>query len=207
MKLALQSFDGKATGDITLDKDIFGLPVREDILNSMVKYQLAKRRQGSHKVKSRGEVSATGAKAFNQKGTGRARASTLDTPRHRGGGVAHGPVVRDHAINMNKKLRVLAMKTALSSKAASKQLIVVKDAVAKSHKTKPMADALTKMNLANAVIVTGKDIDANFDRATNNIPCIDVLSIDGANVYDILRRDNLVLTEEALKALTEKLKG
>jgi len=207
MKLALQSFDGKATGDITLDKDIFGLPIREDILNSMVKYQLAKRRQGSHKTKTRAEVSATGKKAFAQKGTGNARASTLDTPRHRGGGTAHGPVVRDHSITLNKKVRALAMKTALSSKAANKQLIVVKDAVMKTHKTKPMVDALAKMNVKNAVIVTGKEIDANFDRATNNIPCIDVLSIDGANVYDILRRDNLVLTEEAVKALTEKLKG
>lgn len=207
MKLALQSFDGKATGDITLDKDVFGLPVREDILNAMVKYQLANRRQGSHKVKTRAEVAATGKKAFNQKGTGNARASTLDTPRHRGGGVAHGPVVRDHAMKMNKKVRQLALKTALSSKATNKLLIVVKDSVAKTHKTKAMVDALAKMNVSNAVIVTGKDIDANFDRATNNIPCVDVVSIDGANVYDILRRDNLILTEEAVKALTEKLKG
>lgn len=207
MKLALQSFDGKATGDITLDKAVFGVEVREDILNQMVKFQLANRRQGSHKTKTRAEVSATGKKAFGQKGTGNARASTLVTPRHRGGGTAHGPVVRDHAMKMNKKVRQLAFKTALSSKAANKQLIVVKDAVAKTHKTKPMADALAKMNVANAVIVTGKEIDANFDRATNNIPCIDVLNIDGANVYDILRRDNLILTEEAVKELTAKLKG
>ena len=207
MKLALQSLDGKATGDITLDKDIFGIEVREDILNAMVKYQLAKRRQGSHKTKTRSEVSATGKKAFSQKGTGRARASTLDTPRHRGGGTAHGPVVRDHSIKMNKKERVLAMKMALSSKAASKQLIVVKDAKAKTHQTKPMAAALEKMKVANAVIVTGKEIEANFDRATNNIPCIDVFDINGANVYDILRRDNLILTEEAVNELTAKLKG
>lgn len=207
MKLALQSLDGKATGDITLDKDIFGLPVREDILNAMVKYQLAKRRQGSHKTKTRSEVSATGKKAFGQKGTGNARASTLDTVRHRGGGTVHGPVVRDHAIKMNKKERALAMKTALSSKAANKTLIVLKDATAKTHKTKAMVDALAKLKVSNAVIVTGKEIDANFDRATNNILCIDVLSIDGANVYDILRRDNLILTEEAVKELTAKLKG
>lgn len=207
MKLALQSFDGKATGDITLDKAIFGLEIREDILNQMVKFQLANRQQGTHKTKTRSEVSATGKKAFSQKGTGNARASTTDTVRHRGGGTVHGPVVRDHSIKMNKKVRALALKTALSSKAANKQLIVVKDAVAASHKTKPMADALAKMNVANAVIVTGKEIDANFDRATNNIPCIDVLNVDGANVYDILRRDNLILTEEAVAALTEKLKG
>ena len=207
MKLALQSFDGKATGDITLDKDIFGLPVRKDILNAMVKYQLANRRQGSHKTKTRAEVSATGKKAFNQKGTGRARASTLVTPRHRGGGTAHGPVVRDHAMSMNKKQRRLALKTALSAKASDNLLIVVSDATAKSHKTKAMVDALNKMSVTNAVIVTGKEIDANFDRATNNIPCIDVLNIDGANVYDILRRDQLILTKEAVEALTARLKG
>jgi large subunit ribosomal protein L4 len=131
----------------------------------------------------------------------------LDTPRHRGGGTAHGPVVRDHAIGMNKKQRALAMKMALSSKVANKQLIVVKDATAKTHQTKPMAAALQKMNVANAVIVTGKEIETNFDRATNNIPCIDVFDINGANVYDILRRDNLILTEEAVKELTAKLKG
>lgn len=203
MKLAIQSFDGKGTGEITLDKDIFGLPVREDILNAMVKYQLAKRRQGSHKTKTRAEVSATGKKAFGQKGTGNARASTLVTPRHRGGGTAHGPVVRDHAINMNKKERALAFKTALSSKAANKQLIIVDAATTKSHKTKAMAEALNKMSVTNAVIVTGKDIDANFDRATNNIPCIDVFDVNGANVYDIMRRDQLILTKEAVDALTK----
>jgi large subunit ribosomal protein L4 len=207
MKLAVKTLDGKDSGEITLDKDVFGLPDRADLLNQMVKYQLANRRQGSHKTKTRAEVSATGKKAFAQKGTGNARASTLVTPRHRGGGTAHGPVVRDHAIKMNKKVRVLALKTALSSKLTAKKLIIVKDTVAKTHKTKAMADALAKLDLTNAVIVTGKEIDANFDRATNNIPCIDVLNVDGANVYDILRRDNLVLTEEAVKELTAKLKG
>lgn len=207
MKLALQSFDGKATGDITLDKDVFGLPERPDILNAYVKYQRANAQQGSHKTKTRSEVSATGKKAFKQKGTGNARASTQDTPRHRGGGTAHGPVVRDHSFKMNKKVRQLAFKTALSAKAANKQLIVVSDATAKTHKTKAMTEALTKMNVNNAVIVTGKEIDANFDRATNNIPCIDVFNIDGANVYDILRRENLILTKEAVEALTERLKG
>ena len=207
MKLAVQTLDGKASGEITLDKDVFGLEVREDILNAMVKYQLAKRRAGTHKVKTRSEVSATGAKAFNQKGTGRARASTLDTVRHRGGGVVHGPTPRDHSHSLNKKTRRLAMKTALSSKAANGKLIVLKDAVVKSHKTKAMADALSKLGVSNAVIVTGAEIDANFDRATNNIPCIDVFSTAGANVYDILRRDNLVLTQDAVDALTANLKG
>ena len=207
MKLAIKTWDNKDGGEITLDKDVFGVEVRDNILNAMVKYQLANRRQGTHKVKTRAEVSATGKKAFKQKGTGHARASTTDTPRHRGGGVAHGPVVRDHSISMNKKQRALALKTALSAKVANKQLIVVKDAVAKTHKTKPMVDALTKMGVSNAMIVTGAEIDTNFDRATNNIPHIDVLPTAGANVYDILRRENLILTEEAVKQLTEKLKG
>jgi len=207
MKLAIQSFDGKAEGDITLDKNVFGVEVKSAILNDHVKWQRAGAQQGSHKTKTRSEVSATGKKAFKQKGTGHARASTLDTPRHRGGGTAHGPVVRSHAIKRNKKERALAMRMALSSKAANKQLIVVKDAKAKTHQTKPMAAALTKMGVSNALIVTGKEIDTNFDRATNNIPCIDVFNLDGANVYDILRRDNLILTEEAVKELTAKLKG
>jgi large subunit ribosomal protein L4 len=207
MKLKVQTWDNKAGGEITLDKDVFGLPVREDILNAMVKYQLAKRRAGTHKTKTRSEVSATGQKSFNQKGTGRARASTLDTVRHRGGGTVHGPTPRDHSHSLNKKTRRLAMKTALSAKAASGQLIVVKDAALKSHKTKPMADALTKMGVSNAVVVTGAVIDANFDRATNNIPCIDVFSTSGANVYDILRRENLILTQEAVDTLTANLKG
>ena len=203
MKLALQSFEGKATGDITLDKDVFGTEVRMDILNAMVKYQLAKRQQGTHKTKTRSEVSATGKKAFKQKGTGHARASTLDTPRHRGGGTAHGPVVRDHSIKMNKKERALAMKMALSSKVANKQLIVVKDATAKTHQTKPMAAALTKMGVTNALIVTGKEIETNFDRATNNIPCIDVFDINGANVYDILRYDRLVADASIFEEASE----
>lgn len=207
MKLAIKTWDNKDSGEITLDNDIFGQPARPDLLNQMVKFQLSDRRAGTHKVKTRAEVAATGKKAFRQKGTGGARASTLVTPRHVGGGIAHGPVVRDHGINMNKKQRALALKTALSAKAAEKKLVIVKDATAKSHKTKPMAEALTKMGLTNAMIVTGAEIDANFDRATNNIPCIDVLPTAGANVYDILRRDTLVLTEEAVKQLTEKLKN
>jgi large subunit ribosomal protein L4 len=207
MKLAIQSLTGSASGDITLDKDIFGLPVRADLLNAYVKYQRANAQAGTHKTKTRSEVSATGKKAFKQKGTGNARTSTLDTPRHRGGGTAHGPVVRSHAIKMNKKVRALAFKTALSAKAADNKIIVLADAKAKSHKTKAMAEALSKMNISNAVIVTGKEIDSNFDRATNNIPCIDVFDVNGANVYDILRRDTLVLTKEAVEALTERLKG
>lgn len=207
MKLAVKTWDNKASGEVTLDAEIFGLPVREDILNAMVKYQLAKRRSGSHKVKTISEISGTGKKPFKQKGTGHARGGSLRSARHRGGATVHGPVVRDHAHSLTKKMRKLALKTALSAKAASGQLVVVADDSVKSHKTKEMALALSNMGISNAVIVSGKEINANFARATNNIPCIDVLPVEGANVYDILRRDSLVLTKEAVEALTESLKG
>lgn len=207
MKLAVKTWDNKASGDVTLDKDVFGLPVREDILNAMVKYQLAKRRSGTHKVKGVSEISGTGKKPFNQKGTGHARAGTLRSTRHRGGATVHGPVVRDHAHNMTKKMKKLALKTALSAKAANGQLFIVADDNVKSHKTKEMAASLAQMGISSAVIVSGKEVNANFARATNNIPCIDVLPAVGANVYDILRRDALVLTKDAVDALTESLKG
>ena len=173
----------------------------------MVNYQLAKRRSGNHKVKTRAEVSGTGKKPWKQKGTGRARAGDLKRPQDVGGGVSLGPVVRDHAFKLTKKVRQLAMKTALSSKAKNGKLIIFEDAVAKDHKTKPMAAAFKKLGLENALIVGGAEIDANFARATANLPRIDVLPSQGANVYDIIRRDTLVLTKQAVNDITEKLKG
>lgn len=207
MKIAVKTLDGKASGEITLDKDIFGAEVRQDILHQMVNYQLAARRSGNHKAKTRCEVSGTGKKPWSQKGTGRARAGDLKRNIDRGGAVVHGPVVRSHAIQLPKKIRQLAMKSALSSKAAQGKLIILDEAKAKDHKTKPMAAALKKLELDNALIVGGKEVDANFARATANLPRIDVLPSAGANVYDILRRDVLVLTKDALKDITEKLKG
>lgn len=207
MKIAVKTLDGKASGEITLDKDIFGAEVRQDILHQMVNYQLAARRSGNHKAKTRCEVSGTGKKPWSQKGTGRARAGDLKRNIDRGGAVVHGPVVRSHAIQLPKKIRQLAMKSALSSKAAQGKLIILDEAKAKDHKTKPMAAALKKLELDNALIVGGKEVDANFARATANLPRIDVLPSAGANVYDILRRDVLVLTKDAVKDITEKLKG
>ncbi|MGB0720386.1 MAG: 50S ribosomal protein L4 [Bdellovibrionales bacterium] len=207
MKLAIQSLDGKAAGDITLDKDVFGIEVRNDIMHRMVNYQLAKRRGGTRKTKTRCEISGTGKKPWAQKGTGRARAGDLKRNIDRGGAVVHGPVVRSHAIDLPKKIRKLALRSALSAKAAQGKLIILDDAKAKEHKTKPMAAALKKLDIKSAVIVGGKEIDANFARATANIPLIDVLPSQGANVYDILRRDTLILTKEAVNDLTEKLKG
>ena len=207
MKVAVKTLENKAAGDITLDKNIFGVEVRKDILHRMVNYQLAKRRSGNHKAKQRHEISGTGKKPWAQKGTGRARAGDLKRNIDRGGAVVHGPVVRSHAIDMPKKVRKLALKMALSAKAAEGKLIILDDAKAKSHKTKPMVEALKKMELSSAVIVGGKEVDVNFARATANIPLIDVLPSQGANVYDILRRDTLVLTKDAVNDITEKLKG
>ena len=207
MKLAVKNIEYKDVGEITLDPSIFGVEVRQDLLHRMVNYQLAKRRAGTHKTQTRCEVSGTGKKPWRQKGTGRARAGDLKRTQDRGGAVVHGPQPRDHAIDMPKKLRKLAMKTALSAKAASGKLVIIDEAKAKDHKTKPMAAALGKFGFASALSVDGNEIDVNFARATANLPRIDLLPAQGANVYDILRRDVLVLTKQAVNDLTEKLKG
>lgn len=208
MKLDVKTIDNKAAGEITLDDAIFGLKeIRTDLLHTVVNYQLAKRRAGTHKVQTRAEVTGTGKKPWKQKGTGSARAGDLKRPQDIGGGVAHGPVVRSHAVSMPRKMRQLAMKTALSAKAKDGKLIVIDEAKAKDHKTKPMAAALAKFGFESALIVGGKEIDANFARATANLPRVDVLPSQGANVYDILRRDVLVLTKDAVNDLTERLKG
>ncbi len=207
MKIAVKNLENKAAGEITLDDAIFAVEVRNDILHRMVNYQLNKRRAGTHKVKGRSEVSGRSQKPWRQKGTGRARAGDLKRPQDRGGGIVFGPVVRSHATDLPKKVRRLALKMALSSKASNGKLIILDEAKAKDHKTKPVAEALGKFGFESALIVGGKDIDVNFARATANLPRIDVLPSEGANVYDILRRDTLVLTKEAVNDLTEKLKG
>ena len=199
MKLAVKTLDNKAAGEITLDASVFGVDVREDVLHQMVKYQRNKARAGTHKTKLRCEVNGTGKKPHAQKGTGRARAGDLKRNIDRGGSVVHGPVVRSHATDLPKKTRKLAMKMALSGKAKDGKLIIIDEAKAKDHKTKPMAEALAKFGFKSALI--------NFARATANLPRIDVLPSQGANVYDILRRDTLVLTKDAVNDLTERLKG
>ena len=207
MKAAVKTLDNKAAGEITLDDTIFGVEVREDILHQMVKYQRNKARAGTHKVKQRHEVNGTGAKPWRQKGTGRARAGDLKRNIDRGGATVFGPIPRDHSTGLPKKMRQLALKMALSAKAKEGKLIIIDEAKAKDHKTKPMAKALAKFGFESALIVSGQEIDVNFARATANLPRIDVLPSQGANVYDILRRDTLVLTKTAVNDLTEKLKG
>lgn len=206
MKVAVKTLENKEAGSLDLDPSVFGLEVRKDILLSMVRYQLAKRRAGTHKTKGIADVSGTGKKPYKQKGTGNARQGSLRSPQFRGGAVIFGPVVRDHGIALPKRVRRLALKTALSSKVAAGQLVVLDQATAGSHKTAAMAKAFAAMGLNNALVITGQQMDVNFARATSNLPSIDVLSLDGANVYDILRRDTLVLTKEAVAALTERLK-
>jgi len=180
--------------------------VRRDILTRMVNYQLAKRRSGNHKTKQIWEVSGTTKKPYAQKGTGRARQGSLRSAQFRGGGVIFGPVVRSHAHDMPKKVRVLALKTALSAKAAEGKLVVLEKAVTGSLKTKDLAAQLTKLNLSNALFIDGQALDRNFALASRNLPHIDVLPSQGANVYDILRRDTLVLTKDGLEALEARLK-
>ncbi|MCC6598677.1 MAG: 50S ribosomal protein L4 [Alphaproteobacteria bacterium] len=207
MKVAVKTLDNKDAGEITLDKDVFGVEVRRDILHRTVHYQLNKRRAGTHKVQTRDEVTGTGKKPWKQKGTGSARAGDLKRPQDIGGAVVHGPVVRSHATDLPKKIRRMALKSALSAKVAAGKLIVIDSDKASDHKTKPMAASLANFGFKSVLIIGGAEIDANFARATANIPRVDVLPAQGANVYDILRRDTLVLTKDAVTALTEKLKG
>lgn len=207
MKMTVKTIEGKDAGEITLEKSVFGIEANTDSIHKMVVYQQDKRRGGNAKTKERHEVSGTGKKPHAQKGTGRARAGDLKRNIDRGGGVVHGPRVRSHATALPRRIKQLAMKSVLSLKAKEGKLIILDDAKAKDHKTKPMAAAIQKMGLQSAVIVGGQEIDANFARATSNIPMIDVLPSQGANVYDMMRRDTLVLTKDAVADLTERLKG
>lgn len=207
MKLAVRSLENKEVGQIDLDDSVFAVDVRDDILHRMVHFQLNKRRAGTHKTKGISEVSGTGKKPWKQKGTGNARASSMRRPQNVGGATVFGPVVRSHATDLPKKVRALALRMALSHKGKVGKLIVLDSAEAKTHKTKPMAEAFEKFGFKSALVVTGKEIDVNFARATSNIPRLDVLPSQGANVYDILRRDMLVLTKDAVNELTERLKA
>lgn len=205
MKVAVKSLDNKKVGDIDLSDEIFGIAPRRDILHRMVNYQLAKRRSGNHKTKQIGEISGTGKKPYSQKGTGNARQGSLRSPQFRKGAVIFGPVVRDHAHELPKGVRKLALKSALSAKQAEGKLIVLDAAKAKSHKTKEMAKVLADLGVTSALIID-ETPDANFTRAVRNIKHIDLLPQKGINVYDILRRDTLVLTKDAIAQLEARLK-
>jgi large subunit ribosomal protein L4 len=206
MKIAVKTFDNASAGEIELDDSVFGLEVRTDLLARMVNWQLAKRRSGNHKTKGISEISGTTKKPYKQKGTGHARQGSTRSPQFRGGARIFGPVVRSHAHDLPKKVRKLALRHALSSKAADGKLVVVDAVVADSHKTKGLAAKLTALGLDSALILAGEQIDTNFALAARNLPFIDVLPSQGANVYDILRRDTLVLSRQAVEQLEARLK-
>ncbi len=206
MKWDVMTLDAKKVGNIDLDDAVFGVEVRPDILARMVNWQLNKRRAGTHAVKHRGEVSGTTRKPFAQKGTGRARQGTHRAPQHRGGAVVFGPVVRSHATKIPKKVRALALRCALSSKRADGKLVILDDATIDNPKTKDLAKRVAKLGWNSALVIDGSAVNENFKRAAANIVGLDVLPSLGANVYDILRRDTLVLTKAAVDKLVERLK-
>jgi large subunit ribosomal protein L4 len=206
MELKVQTFDGKDAGKLTLSDEIFGLEPRADILHRMVRWQLAKRQQGTHDVKNRAEIHRTGKKLYRQKGTGGARHGSARVPQFRGGGRAFGPTPRSHAHDLPKQVRALALRHALSAKVKASELIVVSEATAADAKTQALLGRFGKMGLSNALIIGGAELDKNFALAARNIPYIDVLPVQGINVYDILRREKLVLTKAAVEALEARFK-
>lgn len=205
MKTDVLNLANEKAGDIDLDDAIFGLEPRADILHRCVVYQLAKRQQGTHKAKERGEVSATSKKWGRQKGGGGARHGNRAAPQFKGGGKAHGPRVRSHAISLPKKVRRLALKHALSAKRAEGALVILDEAKLAEAKTKAMIEAFAKLDFHNALIVDA-EIDSNFGLAARNIPGVDLMPVMGANVYDILRKKKLVLTKAAVEGLEARLK-
>ena len=206
MKLPIITLENKSAGDIELLDTVFGVPVRVDLMNRAVHWQRNKARQGTHKTKDVSEVSGTGKKPFKQKGTGSARAANRRATQHRGGQIVFGPVVRSHATDLPKKIRLAALRSALSCKVAEGKVIILDDVKAKTHKTKEMAATFTKLQLASALIMFAGELDTNFGRGLSNIPRMDVLPANAANVLDILRHDHLVLTQGAAQALEERLK-
>jgi large subunit ribosomal protein L4 len=206
MELQITTLEGKQAGLVTLSDAIFGLDPRSDILQRCVQWQLNKRQAGTHKAKGRAEIWRTGKKMYAQKGTGGARHGSARVPQFRGGGRAFGPVVRSHATDLPKKIRVLALKHALSAKAKDGGLVVLESTTMKDAKTKALATQFSGLGLANALIVDGAEVDHGFANAARNLPNIDVLPVQGINVYDILRRQKLVLTKAALDALEARFK-
>ena len=206
MKVKVITLDNKAAGEIELDDAIFGLPARKDILQRVVEWQRAKKRAGTHKTKTISELSGRKAKPWRQKGTGRARAGSMRAPQFRGGATIFGPVVRSHEYDLPKKVRKLGLKTALSAKQAEGKLHVISEAKLKDAKAKALAERFDTLGLTSVLIIDGPEVDQLFARAARNLKGVDVLPQQGANVYDILRHSNLVLTTDAVKHLEARLK-
>ena len=206
MKFDITSIDGAATGSVELDDAIFGLEPRADLIARMVRWQLAGRQQGDHKTLGRGEINRTGKKMYKQKGTGGARHGSARVPQFRGGGRAMGPVVRSHAHDLPKKVRALALRHALSAKVRAGGLVVWDKAEVGEGKTKILRESFAKGAIANALIIDGAQVHEKFAAAARNLPRIDVLPVQGINVYDIMRREKLVLTKGAIEALEARFK-
>ena len=205
MKTDVLKLDGGKAGQVELKKEIFGLDRRADILHRVVNWQLAKRRAGTHAVKFRSDIAGTQKRWGRQKGGGTARHGNRKSNIFIGGGRAFGPIPRDHGFKLQKKVRTLGLKTALSVKATEKKLIILDDIELKDGKTKSLVAKLGKLGLTNALFIGGADVSGGFKQALQNIPNMDVLPTQGINVYDILRRDTLVLTKDAVKNLEERL--
>jgi large subunit ribosomal protein L4 len=205
MRAEVTTLESASAGDVELSDAVFNLEPRQDILHRMVRYQQLKRMAGTHHAQDRSEVTVTGKKMYKQKGTGGARHGDKSVPQWRGGGKAFGPKPRSHAIDLPKKVRALALRHALSTKARSGELVVLDKAVS-DGKTKVLKDQFAKLGLSNALFIDGADLDHGFARAARNIPNIDVLPVQGINVYDILRRRKLVLTRAAVEALEARFK-
>lgn len=206
MELKVTTLEGKAAGSVNLPDAIFGLEPRKDLIQRCIHWQLAKRQAGTHKAKGRAEIWRTGKKMYKQKGTGGARHGSARVPQFRGGGRAFGPVVRSHAIDLPKKVRALALKHALSAKAKDGGLIIIENTSVKEAKTKALGQQFEKLGFASALIIDGAEVNEGFRNAARNLPNIDVLPIQGINVYDILRRQTLVLTKAAVDALEARFK-
>jgi large subunit ribosomal protein L4 len=207
MKAEVTTLGNKTAGSIELLDSIFGLDPRRDILHRMVRYQLAKRQAGTHKTKGRSEIKGSTKKFVRQKGSGGARHGNRKAPLFRGGGKAFGPVPRSHASKLPKKVRMLALKHALSAKVKANELIVLDKATVAEPKSKALREQLDGLGLSSALIIDGSQLDDNFSLAARNIPRVDVLPIEGINVYDILRREKLVLTKDAVSALEKRFNG
>ena len=207
MKQDILNLENKNVGTIELNDAIYGLEVRADVLQRVVTWQLARLQSGNHATKGRSDVALTPSKPFKQKGSGNARQGSRKGAQFRKGGVVFGPIVRDHSFDLTKKFRKLGLKTALSAKAKEGNLIVIDEAKLSAPKTKDLQAKLAACGWTNCLIIDGKEVDVNFALASRNIIGVDILPTIGANVYDILRKDKLVLTKDAVRCLEERLNG
>jgi large subunit ribosomal protein L4 len=204
MKADVTTLGASKAGTVELADAIFGLKPRPDLIQRMIRYQLLKRRAGTHHAQDRSEVHVTGKKMYKQKGTGGARHGDKSVPQWRGGGKAFGPKPRDHAIELPKKVRALALRHALSAKQAAGEIVVLDKAESKDGKTSALRDQFAKLEWSNVLIIDGAELEVGFVRAARNLPNIDILPVQGINVYDILRRRKLVLTKAAIAALEQR---